>query len=187
MSRVWILGGALLLLSAGASAASLDISINSDVARLGGAFNLNKDLQLDGFVLHHQDRGDVGAIGLHQVGFASSGRQPVEAGLGGKWVFTDAETRFGGGSGSSLALGAFGRWKIPDVNRLGIGGEVYLAPSVLSFSDQEGYREGSLYVSYDLLKTAWVYIGYRYIKAKYEDRRDVEFDDEFNLGFRLNF
>jgi len=187
MSRVWILGGLWLLMSASASAASLDISFNKDVARLAGAFNLNQDLQLDGFLLHNQDRGDVIGVGLHQVGFASSGRQPVEAGLGGKVIFTDADNAFGGGSGSALALGGFGRWTIPDVNRLAIGGEVYLAPGVMSFSGQDGYIEASAYVSYDVLKNAWVYLGYRYVKAKYDDRRDVEFDDQFNIGFRLNF
>ena len=187
MSRAWFLAGLMLTVSTSAFGNSLDLSFNDNVARVGGAFSLAKDLELQASWLHNQDAGDVAAIGLFQVGFASSGNQPIEAGLGAKLAFTDADNRVGGGSGSSIAIGAFGRWKIPGADRVALGGDLYLAPGVLSFSDQDGYSEASVYVSYDVLKSAWIYLGYRYLKVNYDTRPNVDFDDQFHIGFRLNF
>lgn len=187
MSRAWFLAGLMLSMSTSAFGNSLDLNFNDDVARVGGAFSVGRDLELQASWLHSQDNGDVAAVGLFQVGFASSGKQPIEAGLGAKLVFTDANREVGGASGSSVAIGAFGRWKIPGADRFAIGGDLYLAPSVLSFSDQDGYEEVSVYASYDVLKSAWVYVGYRYLRAGYDDRPNVKFDDQFNVGIRINF
>lgn len=187
MSRALLLAGLMLTASSSVFANSLDLSFNDDTARVAGAFEPAENLQINASWLHHQDRGDVASLGLFQVGFASSGNQPLEAGLGGKVVFTDAENRFGGGSGSSIALGGFGRWVIPGADRFAVGGELYFAPGVLSFSDQDGYREAAVYGSYDVLKSTYVYLGYRYVKADYDNRRNLAFDDQFHIGFRMNF
>ena len=187
MSRALLLAGLMLTVSPSVFANSLDLSLNDNTVRVGGAFAAAENLQVHASWLHNQDRGDVAAIGLFQVGFASTGNQPVEAGLGAKAVFTDGTNSFGGGSGSSVALGAFGRWVIPDADRFAVGGELYLAPGVLSFSDQDGYREAAIYVSYDVLKTTYVYLGYRYLKANYDNRPNLVFDDQFHIGFRMNF
>jgi hypothetical protein len=187
MSRAWILAVCFLAATGSARGNSLDLGINDNTVRVAGAFTPTVDLEVQASWLHNQDRGDVASIGLFQVGFASSGNQPIEAGLGAKAVFTDADNNVGAGSGSSVALGAFGRWVIPGADRVAVGGELYLAPGVLSFSDQDGYREANVYVSYDVLKTTWIYLGYRYVKANFDNRPNVTFDDQFNVGFRMNF
>lgn len=187
MSRALLLAGLMLTASPSAFANSLDLSFNDNTARVAGAFDPSEKMQIQASWLHNQDRGDVASVGLFQVGFASSGNQPIEAGLGLKAVFTDADNNFGGGNGSSLALGGFGRWVIPGADRFAVGGEIYLAPGVLSFSDQDGYREGAVYVSYDVLKSTYIYLGYRYLKASYDNRPNLAFDDQFHIGFRMNF
>ncbi len=187
MSRAFLLAGLMLTASSSVFANSLDLSFNDNTARVAGAFAPAENLQIHASWLHNQDRGDVAAVGLFQVGFASSGNQPLEAGLGAKAVFTDGSNSVGAGKGSSVALGAFGRWVIPDADRFAVGGELYLAPGVLSFSGQDGYREGAVYVSYDVLKSTYVYLGYRYLKANYETRPNLVFDDQFHIGFRMNF
>lgn len=186
MTRAVILAG--LMLAAGtAQANSLDLSFNDDTARIGGSFTASDVVQVQANWLHTQEVGEVASLGVFQVGFASGGRQPIEAGLGAKAVFTDADDLAGGGDGGAVALGAFGRWVVPEADRVAVGGELFLAPGVLSFSGQDGYREAHVYGSYDLFKNTWVYLGYRYVKAEYEDRRNTVFDDRIHIGFRMNF
>lgn len=168
-----------------ADSPALDVSFNADVFKVGFSFPAFNRAAVDASWLHSEDDGEVVGIGLFRTGLASPGANPVKAGLGAKLVYGDPDK--GGSSGGSIALGGYFRWVFPNFDRIGIGGELYYAPGVLSFSDTDTYDEESIYVSYDIMQDAWVYLGLRHVQMKFEDDPDVTFDTGVHLGVRLSF
>ncbi|MGD9339687.1 MAG: YfaZ family outer membrane protein [Chromatiales bacterium] len=180
---------ALLLLSfvrpAVAESPALDVSFNADVFKVAFAFPVFDRAALEASWLHSDEDGELVGLGIFRTGIASPGANPVKAGLGAKIVYGDPDK--GGSSGGSIALGGYFRWVFPNYDRIGIGGELYYAPGVLSFNDTDTYDEESLYVSYDIMQDAWVYVGVRHVQMKFEGDPDVTFDTGVHLGVRLSF
>ena len=126
------------LLSAPAYADRLSLDINDDAARLSYShpFEANKT-RLDASWLHHQDRGDVLAAGFHLTGNAASQARPINAGVGARLMFVDADgTSLSGGG---IAVGGFFDAKIPEYNRFGLGGHVYYAPECAGVWRRRGH------------------------------------------------
>ena len=180
---------ALLLSLAGTAAAdSLDLNLNNDAARLTFSWDARDDkLTFDAGWLHHQDTGDVAHVGLHLVDFAASGPGAPEVGIGGKLFYIDGETSPSSSQGGALGLGGFFRYNFPDADRFGVVGSLYFAPDVVAFGDAEGYLEATLGFSYDVLRDADLYLGARYVKAKFENQPDLTIDTGLHVGIRLNF
>ncbi|WP_405238866.1 YfaZ family outer membrane protein [Lentisalinibacter orientalis] len=179
---------ALLLLMAApsAGAADLDINVNDDAARLTYAWQVpERKLQFDAGWLHHQDRGDVGHLGLHLVDLASGGRNPVRGGLGGKLFYTNADRL--DESGFVVGLGGFLAYTLPTYNRFSVSGHLYFAPDVLAFSGADGYQEFEARLSYNVLREADIYLGARYSKADFDDRGDALIDNGLHVGIQLRF
>jgi hypothetical protein len=171
--------------SAAAENPALDVSFNADAFRLDFRSPAFSRAAVDISWLHNQDDGDVIGFGLFRTGLASPGSNPVKVGLGAKLVYGDPDK--GGSNGGAFALGGYFRWVFPQYNRIGIGGELYYAPGVFSFSDTDSYEEESLYISYGIMKDAWVYLGVRHVKMRFEDDPSVTFDTGLHLGVRLSF
>ena len=166
---------------------SVDINVNDDAARIIFTRPFKQDtLQWDAGWLNHQDRGDVAHLGFHLKGKATIVEPEINAGLGGKF-FWHSPDRTTSDDGWSLALGGFFRFTIPQANRFGVGGHLYFAPDVLSFSDAEEFREVEIHVSYNVIQDADIYIAYRNIQAEYDDGSEVTFDTGFNIGIRVRF
>lgn len=178
----------LLGLGSAASADSLDLNLNNDAARLTFSWDARDDkLTFDAGWLHHQDTGNVAHLGLHLVDFAASGPSAPEVGIGGKLFYIDADTTPSSSQGGALGLGGFFRYNFPQADRFGIVGSLYFAPDVVAFGDSDGYLEASVGLSYDVLRDADIYLGARYVKAKFENLPDLAMDTGLHLGIRLNF
>lgn len=176
----------LLFVAAPALAAELDLNVNDDAARLTYAWDLpERKLRFDAGWLHHQDRGDVGHLGLQLVDLASGGRNPVRGGLGGKVFYSNSDSL--DESGFALALGGFLSYTLPRYNRFSVSGHVYFAPDVLAFSGSEGYQEFEARVSYNVLRQADVYLGVRYSEADFGDDGDALIDNGLHVGIQLRF
>ena len=185
-----------------ALAGDLDLNLNDDAARLNYAWPARNDqLELQAGWLHHQDRGEVGHFGLHLVDIASSGANPLTAGIGGRVVYVDSEPFidpnvvtipedppvFIDASGFGLAIGGFVRYSLKKYNRIGLGGHVYFAPDVTSFGDAEQFLEASVFVSYNALRNADVYLGARSIRVDFDSGVDITMDTGLHVGIRLSF
>ncbi|MFK8014683.1 MAG: YfaZ family outer membrane protein [Gammaproteobacteria bacterium] len=179
-----------LLLSAlscvAAQADRLDLDLNDDAARLtySHPFEARKT-QIDGSWLHHQDRGDVVAVGFHITGNAASQERPINAGLGGRVMYLDASGF--DATGSALAVGGFFDAKIPNYNRFGVGGHLYFAPDVLAFGDSSEVLDLSVHGSYSILRQGEVYVGLRNVRSDFKGGGSLNFDTGLHVGFRLNF
>lgn len=187
MYRRCLLFVSMLALSPLAKAASgLDLNINNDAVRGILEFDISNNLVIDGNWYYHQDRGNIFGVGMHVVGAATSGPDPVRAGVGARLLRIDSNTK-GRDSGGALPIGGFVSYTLPDYNRFVLGGSFYYAPGVLSFSDTDEYWEASAWGGYSVLRTAQVYLGVRTIKADFDDSPSVTFDTGLHFGIRLRF
>lgn len=179
--------GAMLVAAVSAHADRLDLDLNGDAARLTYAHPFEaRKTSLDASLLHHQDRGDVLAVGFHITGNAATQERPVNAGLGGRLYYADADG-LQDGSGGALAVGGFFDAKIPNYNRFGVGGHAYFAPDVLAFGDATQVIDISVHASYAVLRQGDVYVGVRNVNVDYDEAGSRTFDTGFHIGFRLNF
>ena len=170
----------------GAHADSLSLDLNDDAARLTWRHPIESNkTQIDASILHHQNRGNVLAAGFHITGNAATRERPVNAGLGGRFYYTDADRA--NADGGALAVGGFVDAKLPSYNRVGFGGHIYYAPDVLGFGDVEEILDITVEANYSVLREGEVYLGWRNVGADFDDRGDVTFDTGFFVGFRLNF
>lgn len=176
-----------MTLAATAVADSLDINLHSDALRAtyGHALgNPSRGLDLDvGYLYvenpHHNDH-------LLHAGLLVSGKNWSKAGdfdigLGGRLIVADTKP----GDGAAVAFG--GRVRFSPLQRIGIGGEVFYAPKITSFSDSEGYKEWTVTADYQLLTQGYVYVGYRRVELDIKDKDTVLIDDNLNVGMKLLF
>ncbi|MEL6449233.1 MAG: YfaZ family outer membrane protein [Pseudomonadota bacterium] len=172
--------------SMGAHASELNLSLNDDAARLTYAWDVaDNGLKLDGGWLHHQDRGDVINLGLHLEGAASSGTSPVIGGLGGKVFFIDPDGV--GFNATVIGVGGYLRYTLPQYNRFNLYAHAYFAPDVLSFGDDDTYREFEARVGYNVLREADVFLGVRYANVDFDGAGDLTMDNGLHLGIQLRF
>lgn len=184
--RKFLIGLIFLAMTWPGAAAALSIGLNlsDDAAELKVA-NRAQDgmLETQFSFLHEQNRGDVAGIALHMVDDANPGGAPLNVGIGGRALFVDTDGPNGGG----LALGGHFRFTLPDMDRLGIGGELYYAPSIVAGGDLDRHLQWSLRGEYQILRQANVYIGYRQVRPAFEEGGSFRLDSGIHAGLRLDF
>jgi hypothetical protein len=184
--RIYLSLLGLALCCAQAFADEVDLSFNSDAARLQYVRDLRSTtLRLDGGWMHHTDNGNAVHVGLHLSDLASDGVNPLQAGLGGRIVYTNGDLT--DQDGFAVPIGGYLRYTPGRFNRLSVSGEVYFAPDVLSLGDAEKYEEYAVRLAYNLMREADIYMGARYIKGEYKKARDARFDTGMHIGITLRF
>ncbi len=174
----------LLLCATGVvNAGSIDLALNDEAARLGFGWPLAGEwLQTDAAWLHHDEDGDVVTLGLHAIGDATFSER-LEGGIGANAFWADADE----GDGWGLAIGGFFKWGLTREERLSLTAEAHVAPDIFAGGDLEGYLETGARVSYRVLTSAEVFVGYRYIELEPQEGEDIEIDPALNIGFRMEF
>jgi len=163
--------------------------IRIDMAKMGntaleGAFIGGRILNGDE---HNSDR--IGSIHpLAEISFMVqrpvNGIEGLSLGLGIKGEYT----RFDGQNFAALPLGVEADMKLPlaTLFPIYVGGALYYAPSVLSFSDSENYLETRIHLDIEPIHNARIEVGYRNIETNVKNR-DVTYNDAWYFGLRLDF
>ena len=184
--RVFLVLAGLLLLPFSSYSESFEISANDDAVKFGFGWNSRQQrLAMDASWLHNKDRGDVVALGMNVTGFATSGQSPIEAGLGGKFVYANPDNLSLDGGG--LAPGGFLSYNFPNSNRFTLYGHLYYAPDILSFGDNDSYTEYELRLYYSVIDDAELFLGVRKLRVKYDGNPKVNFDSGLNVGLKIRF
>lgn len=87
----------------------------------------------------------------------------------------------------SIALGVQARYKIPRVTRINFYGSAFYAPGIVSFADARSAREFTAGVGYEILPTANVYIGYRFVGADLDPYGKKTIDETGLVGLSFSF
>ena len=101
--------------------------------------------------------GDVPAR-EHLADLASSGENPVTAGLGARLVYTNGD--LSQQDGFAVPIGGHVKFSPPRFDRFSIFGQIYFAPKVLSIGDMEKYEEYTVKFAYNVVREADIYIAY---------------------------
>ena len=77
---------------------------------------------------------------------------------------------------------------IPDnLGGIGLGLHYYVAPSVVSYMDADGFTEYGARINYELTKQANVSVGYEKIKLDLSSGATLDVDSSFYFGIGLRF
>lgn len=182
---------ALLGLSAAASAETFDASLSQDTVRiavngpLSRLFAVDKgEYSLGGVGGEIDDFSDDNFYALHGGVMLTGEAGPnLEAGLGARGQFVDADSAEGGG----LALGGQLRLKLMQADRLRFNAGVWYGPNASIGGDFDEFTEFSASVGYEVLRDAELYVGYRSIEVSIDDGPEVDLEDGAHVGIRLQF
>lgn len=87
----------------------------------------------------------------------------------------------------ALALGGMVRYSPPEASRMGIVGEFYLSPSIVTYGDADRYSETGVRLEYEIISQAAAYIGYRKIQFGLKAVPNVMLDEGAFVGVRMSF
>lgn len=166
---------------------TLDLNLSDDAAEFKYATPTATDkLELQVGWLHEEQNGDLAHVGLHMVDDALPGSDRLDIGIGGR-LFAMEVAGDTAPDGAGLAVGGYFRYTFPRMDRLGVGGELYYAPSVVSSGDLESHAQWAVRGEYQILRQANVYLGYRRVRPEFEDGGSVTFESGLHVGLRLDF
>ena len=86
-----------------------------------------------------------------------------------------------------IGIGGFLRWQPDVMNGLGLEGQGYYAPNILSFGDLTDVYEVVARVTYKVLPQAKAFVGYHVLSGQYENNKSEDVDATFHIGFRITY
>lgn len=171
-----------------ALADAVDIALSDKSARFhyDNSVAQSQDLNIELGYLYNTDNTHLFLLGLNVVG-QSNDVAGLSASIGGRFYSASAKPE---GSGknelAALALGTDIRYKFPD-KPIGLAAYGYYAPKIVSFLDADRLSEVGLRAEYQILSQAYVYVGYREIRATLENGPDLTVDNGGHIGLRIQF
>lgn len=184
-----LLAGALLGYGAVGAADGIDINLNDDAAlfryialddRAGGAFGRR---EIDVGLLYTSDNDYLGMFGAQAIAEAGATIPELEAGVGVKLFGTRANDE----NFLALSLGGQIRYSVPPHRRIVLAAEGFYAPDVVTTSPADSFSYLALYLGYEVLPEALVYIGYRDISVDLDQGGDYTLDEGGHFGVRFTF
>ncbi|MCG5493303.1 MULTISPECIES: YfaZ family outer membrane protein [Ectothiorhodospira] len=187
--RLRLLTAAVMMgLAPVAASNTLDAYLSKDTAQ----FTFITDSAAIGFggadlsfgVFFNDDSDYMLTTGLNVVG-VPAGEQPLTFGVGGKAYLGFIDTpddRF-----QSVALGGEVRYTIPANMPMYLAAEAYYGPRVTTFGDARDLLDASVRYELEVTPGARGFIGYRYLEADMDRRRDYKMDEHVHFGVRFNF
>lgn len=178
----------IMLLGAEAGARELDLSLSNDTALLRYATPISysgygrTDVDV-GFM--YTESNDVMVLGgIEMMGEAGSHAPGLHFGVGVKGYGVSLDS---GDDVGSITLGAKGWYVPPQLNRMGLVAQLYFGPDVTTFGDAERFWDFSARAEYEVLPEAALYVGYRNVRTRLINNRDVDLDKGWHVGLRMSF
>ena len=187
MSLRQLVAAASCLASVSAMAQSFDINLSNDAAMLAYSSALGQQGfghgQLDAAVLFTDNDTFMGKAGFGVVGEAGSGSPGLMVGVGVNLYGVTTKHN----DVAALALSGRFDYAPPPMPRLRVGGEIDLAPSIVTFIDGDHLYDSSAYLGYEIFQDAVAYAGYRRIKVSVQSSHDQTLDSGGYVGINFRF
>ncbi len=119
--------------------------------------------------------------------FGTQGRrQNLDISLGGRLYLMDLDVEGGqDGTGVGLALGFGVSAEI--VPKLSVGVEAFYSPDILTGGDLDSTTDVELRLGYQVIENGSVFVGYRNLRAEFDNGDDGDVYDGGLIGMRLTF
>lgn len=176
----------LLSLATAAVADSIDINLSDDVAQFQyvapmGNVGQGKSEFHAGFLYNDSNNAlvDAGLLVMSKEDSASD----VSVGVGVKVLAARINTN----NAVSLALGGQVRYSPSADKKIGVVGQLYFAPDIVTFADADRYIETGVDLEYRVMPQATAYVGYRKVKFGIKTAQDETLDEGAHVGVRVAF
>ncbi len=159
-----------------------DSSVQIQYSGSMGTSTLGKSQAHIGFLYVDKDNmlGDLGFLVKDEVSASVPG---LTAGVGLKALAATVKNQ----DAVAVAMGGVVRYSPPDLTRLGILGQVYVSPNIVTFGDADRFLETGVRVEYEVIPQAVAYLGYRKVRFGLENGPDATLDEGLHLGVRMSF
>lgn len=179
---------AIATFSAAAASAggAIDFSLSNQSVRIEhDAVLVGSGAHFSTGVLYSEETGNWALSGAFNAVDATMANKEMVGGVGFKgMVLSTSSSDLAAGIG----FGGFLRWQPDFMNGLGLEGQGYFAPSILSFGDLSTAYEAVARVTYKVLPQARAFLGYHELKGFYSENNVGEaVDGTFHLGFRITY
>lgn len=187
----YLIAATLLFIAHAANADMFNIQLSNDSGRLyystevfGGQYG---PVDLDMGVFFNQDRDKMAHIGMMVRNDTLD--NPLVISIGVRAYYGDVGHKAPGPRAKFSALSIGGEVLfIPDnLGGLGFGVHYYVAPSVVSYMDADGFTEYGARINYELTKQANISAGYQKIKVNLNNNATLDVDSSFFFGIGLRF
>jgi hypothetical protein len=170
-------------------ARSLDFSLSSESAQINyatlvGATNYGRTELGFGF-LYNDDENYLADISLLVIDEAGSKSPGLEIGVGTKFYYAYADPS--NVNITAIGLGGQLRYRNAKAPRIIYGATLFYAPGIVTFQDGDQLFEADARIGYEILPTANIYLGYRYIVSELTNKTDLTIDDTFIIGLQYKF
>ena len=175
-----------------AYAEGLDISLGSDTAQIVYLFDSDAQIGIGGSDLgvgvFFNENDDYLLNGSIVVTGNSTGRnRALQLGAGAKLYAGELDIPQEDTVGA-VAIGGKVSYVFPSSTPMAITGEIFYAPDITSFGDNENLTEFNIHFDIEIAPTTRFYIGYRNLEVELTDSNvDYELDDSGHVGVRFSF
>ncbi len=129
--------------------------------------------------------GDIGLLVKDELGNNAPG---FSVGVGIKGVLARVKDKSPAASdASALALGAMVRYSPPTIRRMGLVGEIYASPNIVTFGDANRFIETNVRLEFEVIPSAVAYLGYRNVQFNLDNKPNATLDEGPFLGVRISF
>lgn len=178
----------LLTVSTTALADNVDINLRDSSVQLQYGSSIGRDSlgtsELHAGILYTNNSDHFGDFGLLVKETAGSSESGITAGVGLKGVFAS----MGGTNALALALGGQVHYAFPAASRLGLVGQVYFSPNIVTYGDAERFSEGVVRLEYEVIPQAIAYLGYRRISFSLINfNNNAVLDSGLHVGVKISF
>jgi hypothetical protein len=182
----------LLTLSTTAMADTVDINLRDSSAQFQYISSMGRDAlgktQFHAGILYDNTNNMLGDFGLLVKDELGGNAPGFSVGIGIKGLVARVSRNNSTVSNvSALALGAMIRYSPPMSPRLGIVGQAYLSPNILTFGDADRYIETEARLEYEVIPQAAAYLGYRNIQFGFNSGSNATLDEGAFIGVRMSF
>jgi hypothetical protein len=187
----YIIAAVLFLFAHTAYADMFDIQLSNNSGRFsyatevfGGQYG---PVDLEMGLFFNQDSDKMAHIGMMVRNDTLD--NPLVISIGTRLYYADAGNAPGETHAKFAAIAIGGELLfIPDnLGGLGLGLYYYVAPSVVSFMDADGFNEYGIRINYEITKQANVSLGYQKIKADLTTGSSLSIDSSVFFGIGLRF
>ncbi|HKK04248.1 MAG TPA: YfaZ family outer membrane protein [Gammaproteobacteria bacterium] len=180
-----VIVGLLALASGNVFAQTIQAELSNSSARFNYATSVwGKQYgraEVGGGLLYNDDSNYAVNADLHV--YNDSYESPLELGVGGRIYYVDV----GPYNVLALALGLRFNYAPQALHGFGIGAHYYYAPKVVTGLDGDHMSEYGIYLGYQMIPQANVYVGYRKVKTDIKNGPNLTMDKGGYVGVRIRF
>lgn len=195
MVRKLILIGIMPIISAtlnAAHAAGLDISLGNETAQFVYMFDSDSQIGIGGAdlgagVFFNEQDDYLFNFSVLVMGHSAGRNRALQFGAGAKAYAGELDIPVQDSVGA-VAVGGKISYIFPASMPMALSAELFYAPDITSFGDNESLTEFLLRLEVEVAPTTRFYVGYRSLETEFENTNiEYELDDNGHVGIRFSF